>query len=489
MSTRTAFVSFNRGAPSPRAKTKPVSPSPAFGPVFAACVATLFGCATQGPLARTEPVAPHLREPVSSVGDDARVAAPVRDASVDVGAGGEVELSSFLAFADARSPVLTVARSTRSRAAAARAAATPWMPANPEVSVAVGPRLGAVGTGVDVQASVTQQFFAVGERALRLSAADRQRDLTEAEIEQLRWAVHCDVHATFHRALVQRERARLAERLLAFQEELLRIVERQIHAGEAPGLTLRLTQAEVAQARQLSVAATQAYLASRIQLAQLAGWPADRPPLPAGHADAPRDPPPLDDLLAAARRQLPSLRLREAAVREAGARVALADRQAWPQPTVGLQYQREGNPAPESPYNIVLGVLSVPIPSFQRNQGERARSRADLSVAEAEAHAAATLLEGQVLLARSEVTSAAQRLRSYGAEVLPRFEENLALLRRSFELGEIDVLALSIGRERFLRIQSDALDAQLDYFVALAGLERAVGADPWHDDHGPEDPP
>lgn len=461
-----------------------------------ACVAGVCGamlaqaCATTLPAERPESLAPHLRFPAVAAGAGASPTAARRSQALpDPSGREEVELSSFLAYADARSPVLLVARSTRSRASAARAAAAPWLPANPEVSLAVGPRLGLTGVGVDVQASITQQFFVAGERGLRLTAADRQRDLTDAEIEQLRWAVHCDVHAAFHRALVQRDRALLAARILAFQEEVLRIVERQIRAGETAGLTLRLTQAEVAQARQLTVAATQGYLSARIQLAQLSGWPVARPPVPIGEVDTPREPPPLETLLVTARQQLPSLRTRDAAVREARSRVAVADREAWPQPTVGLQYQREGNPTSEGPYHTVLGVLSVPIPSFQRNQGERARSRADVRVAEAEVVAALSLLDGQVALAHSEVASAAQRMRSYGTEVLPRFEENLALLRRSFELGEIDVLALSIGRERFLRIQSDSLDAQLDYFVALANLERTVGVDLWRDDHSPEASP
>jgi len=99
------------------------------------------------------------------------------------------------------------------------------------------------------------------------------------------------------------------------------------------------------------------------------------------------------------------------------------------------------------------------------------------------------LLEGQIAEARSEVVAAAARTRAYGTEILPRFEENLTLLRRSFELGEIDILALSTGRERFLRIQSDALGAQQDYFVALAGLERVVGVDLWRDDHHEESTP
>jgi cobalt-zinc-cadmium efflux system outer membrane protein len=395
----------------------------------------------------------------------------------------------MLAYADEHSPVLSVSRSTRSRAEAARTAAAVLLPSNPELSVAAGPRMGSAGTGLDIQVSVTQQVQIAGERGLRLEAADRLRELTDAEIEQMRWAVHCDVHAMFHRALVDRERMRLSQRVVVFQDEVLRTVERQISAGEVSPLVLRLAQAEVAQAKQQLVSAEQAYLASRIRLGQLSGWPAATPPSPAGAVDAPRDPPPAELLVSIARERLPGLRAGTARAREAEARAELADRQAWPQPSIGVQYNREGNPSGEGAYDIVMGVLSTPIPSFQRNQGERAAARADAIVARAELDAARRLLEGDIAQARSEVAAAAQRTRAYGTEILPRFEENLGLLRRTFELGEIDILALSTGRERFLRIQSDALAAQSDYFVALAGLERVVGVDLWRDDHHQEDQP
>jgi cobalt-zinc-cadmium efflux system outer membrane protein len=407
----------------------------------------------------------------------------------DPSAGSEVSLGGILAFADQRSPVLTVARSTRSRAEAARVAASILLPTNPEVSVAAGPRFGISGTGVDVDVTLMQQIQIAGERGARIDAADALRDLTDAEIEQMRWAVHCDVHAAFHRSLVEQERVRLAERVVTFQQEVLRVVERQISAGEAAPLALRLAQAEVAQAQQVLVAAQQAFLASRIRLAQLSGWPVATPPMPAGTVDQPRDPPPLERLSAVARERLPSLRAGAARIREAEARATLADREAWPRPSLGVQYRREGNPTSEGAYDIVMGVVSIPIPSFQLNQGERARARADVTVAEAELDASRRLLDGQIAEARSEVVAAAARTRAYGTEILPRFEENLTLLRRSFELGEIDILALSTGRERFLRIQSDALGAQQDYFVALAGLERVVGVDLWRDDHHEESTP
>lgn len=439
---------------------------------------------TQSAAGRREAPPPHLRA-VAVEGEHREHADPVPDPA----AGGDVSLGGILAYADRHSPVLAAARSTRSRAEAARVAASVLLPTNPEVTAAVGPRMGISGTGVDVDVTLMQQVQIAGERGARLNAADRLRELTDAEIEQIRWAVHTDVHAAFHRALVEQERARLAKRVVAFQEEVLRVVERQIAAGETAPLTLRLAQAEVAQARQTLVAAEQAFLASRIRLTQLSGWPVKSPPTPAGAVDEPRDPPSLERLLAVARERLPSLRAAVARIREAEARVTVANREAWPRPSIGVQYRREGNPTAEGAYDIVMGVLSFPIPSFQTNQGERARARADVTIAEAELEAGRRLLEGQIAEARSEVVAAAERTRAYGTEILPRFEENLTMLRRAFELGEIDLLALSTGRERFLRIQSDALAAQLDYFVALAALERIVGVDLWRDDHHEEHTP
>ncbi len=424
---------------------------------------------------------PHLRAAAGDHQGQPHVGAS--GSPIDPHASAEVTLEALLAYADRRSPVLSVARSTRSRAEAERLAARVLAPANPELSVALGARLRSPASGLDVELGLMQTLQIAGERGLRMTAADRLKALTDAEIEQLRWAVHCDVHAAFHRALVDQDRARLAERMVEFQREVLGIVQRQIAAGETAPLTLRLAQAEVAQAEQVLVGAEQALRASRLRLALLSGWPVQTPPRPSGTVDPPREPPPLERLVTVARQRLPSLRVGVARVREAQARRALADREAFPQPSVGVQYRREGGGAGEGPRDVLLGALSLPLPSWNTGQGARARARAEVMIASRELDAAERLLAGQIAEAHSEVVAAAARTRAYGDEILPRFEENLTLLRRSFELGEIDLLALSTGRERFLRIQSDALLAQQDYFVALASLERVVGVDLWHDHH------
>jgi len=447
----------------------------------------LLGCAhsPQGRAVARRDLAPPHRRAGATFGDSAPAHAhgDERVALPDPRAAREVSLDGMLAYADAHSPVLAVARSTRARVHAAHEAASPWSPHNPELGVAAGPRFADGDTGVDVEASLSQRFEIAGERGLRIAAADRLGELTEAEIEQIRWSVHCDVHAVFHETLVARERMQLAERMLKFQEELLRMVESQVSAGETAPLSLRLAQAEVAQARQAAVAAAQVHRAARLRLAQLSGWPLDPAPNPSGALDAPRDPPPLAELVAAARQQLPLLHAKVAAVREARARALAADRDSWVEPAVGVQYSRESVPGSGAADHVLLGSVSLPLPLAQSNQAERARSRADVQVARAELDAAHALLAGSIAEVHSQAAAAAERVRSYGSEVLPKIEESLQLLRRAFELGEIDLLELSIGRERFLRIQNDALAAHLDYFVAIAGLERAVGVDLWRDEH------
>lgn len=156
--------------------------------------------------------------------------------------------------------------------------------------------------------------------------------------------------------------------------------------------------------------------------------------------------------------------------------------------SIGVAYRRERTSLNQGDVHMVTGLISMPLVSFQRNQGARAKAHADVAVAKAELAAARYLLDAQLTAARGEVVAAAARMRAYGADILPHFAENLGLLRRSFELGEIDLLALSTGRERFLRIQSDALEAQRDYLIAVAGLERVVGVEVWQESATEEGP-
>ncbi len=399
----------------------------------------------------------------------------------DPTAAQPVSLDAILAYADEHAPTLQVARQRSHLGDAARAAAEPLLPENPSLELGAGPRVGADAVHLDLTASLSQRIEIGGERALRRAAAEHTRARLRAELDQSRWEVHREVHAGFHRALVARERLAAADRLLAFQERLLHITQRRLQAGDVSPLTVRLAEGELSQARVARIAAEQGYLRAKLQLGALAGWPAEHPPEPAGALDEPRDPPPASALLDSARAHQPQLRSLDAARSEAAALARVAERDAWPEPTIGVHATREGAPAGLAE-TVVLATISVPIPLAQRNQGQRARAHAEVSIADAQRTAFSAVLRSRIEQDRTEVAAAAARVRTYGSEIVPTFEDNLRLIQRAFELGEIDILQVSVARERFLRSQTDALDAYADYFQAVADLEASIGTDLWPDE-------
>src|SRR5690606_4445793 len=183
--------------------------------------------------------------------------------------------------------------------------------------------------------------------------------------------------------LVARERLTATDRLLAFQERLVDISRRRLRAGDVSPLAVRLAEGELSQARVAKITAEQAHLRARLELGAVAGFPAAHPPTPAGVLDEPREPPGAAVLTELARRHQPRLRTLHAARTEAEARARAADREAWPEPELGVQVTREG--APDGlEETIVLGTVSLPIPVFQLNQEARATARAEARIADAE---------------------------------------------------------------------------------------------------------
>lgn len=394
-----------------------------------------------------------------------------------------VSLHEMLAYADQHAPRIVVGRAQREFGQAEVDGASVVLPDNLVVGAAAGPRFFAESRGVDAQAWLRQRIEIAGERKQRRKTAERSLDRAGKELQEVRWIVHQEVHAAFHRALVAREARDVARKLLLSTEELFSVAEARLRAGDISLLAVRLAHGELAQARQVALAAERAYRTAQLDLAALSGWPPEDPPAPAGLLGAPRKAPQIDRLLQIAFAQHPGIAARASAVEEAKARKRLEDRQAWPKPSIGASYAREAAPVLESEQHIVLGTFAIPFPTSQRNQAQRARAQAELALKEAERDAFSSVLRARLTRAAAAVDADADRIAAYGTEILPAFEQNLALLRRAFELGEVDLLQVVVARERLLKIQGDALAAYQDYYRDIAALEAAVGVEIWPDEH------
>ena len=416
-------------------------------------------------------------------------AAPAEDPST--ASGIRVSLQQLLAHALEHSPELGVAQARVSRAKAEVEAQGIALPSDPVVSGGMALRRKQGRSGIDYQVGLSQEIDLAGKRATRVRAAKAGAVTEERQQEATRWRIHQTVHALYHRAVVAKERVRAASRFVEFGARVLEVARQRLRAGEISELPVRLAETEAAHARQALLDARSRYRAVQLELAQVSGFSTERLPEPVGGLDAPQKAPPLARLVEAARRDDPALRAARARTRAARLRVAAAERAAWPNPIVGVHYERESDPG-GPPSHVIGGMLTLPIPLFKGNTPEKLRAKAALDQARAETGRTDAVIAAEVARAAQAVDSGAERVRVFGTEIVPTSENNLALVERAFELGEIDITQVLVARERFLRAQDAALDAYEGYYAALANLEAVLGSelerDTSHQHHGANEP-
>ncbi len=184
----------------------------------------------------------------------------------------------------------------------------------------------------------------------------------------------------------------------------------------------------------------------------------------------------------------PDLKSAESGQRKAFADFRLAKANRWPDPTIGTSLLHTGNeiagPRWFQPFypkgNISnamgIGIASISIPLFNRNQGEIARAKSEQLRADFLAKAARDQVLQDVETAYASFESSRERVRLYEQTYLSRAKESLEIEEFSFRNGAASILDF-LDAERTYRATQLAYRQQLAaYLTNLAQLEAAVGA-------------
>ncbi len=388
-----------------------------------------------------------------------------------------VTLAKLLEHAQTQAPEMLVADGSLALADAEVAAARQVQPTNPTISLALGQRRQAGGAGLDAQVAVEQQIELAGQRRKRREAARRYESLTRLGVDVTDREVHVRVHRGFEQALLAEARRALAVRVVEFDKELLSMAERRVEVGAESPFVLELARARLILSENAVTAATARVEIARFALARVSGWQGELKPL--GSLDRPQT---IDDntnLLRSAVKDSPVLQRAQARIDLARARVDVARREAWPSPSIGVSYSHEGStstPGNSNPASdIWMGTVSIPIPTFARNQGAIARQRSALKLEEARGRAAWVQFESTVATAVAQLNSAATRVNALEREVVPAFERSLTALRRAYEVGELEFFKVAQAREQLWTARREALIVREEYYDAFAEVERWVG--------------
>lgn len=377
--------------------------------------------------------------------------------------------SEPLTLASATERALTQSPDVRSAEAEVRATrarlegAAVLLSTNPELSARVGPRDGAGVRTIDYEAALSQRVEIGGQRGARVAAARAAVGAAEARLAATRARVAAEVREALGRASAAAQRAAMAQDSLRFTEQAARAAERRFQAGDVARIDVNGSRVERGRAARVALEAEQERLAAETELELLLGLEPGTGPLTLpGLEELGRwTEEPLEGLLGeamASRRDLAALRLDLTAAEE---EASLAARSAIPSPALGISVARE------EMANLVLGTLTIDLPIFARNQGERGAAAARVQQARIAVAALERRIAQEVRLAAERSRSSRRLLDALDPGAAAALAEDLALATKAYEAGQIEFL-------RYQQVRRDTVDARRDRIDALEGLNRAA---------------
>ncbi len=309
-----------------------------------------------------------------------------------------------------------------------------------------------------------------GKRAARIDAAERGRDVASAELDAKRGEIRAAVLAAFFDVLLAQERLRLAEASAALAQRATTAASRRVTAGKVS--PVEETKARVAEAGvRIELMQVVGELANaRKRLAGYWGNPAPRFERAEGNLESL---PPLPNLAELDARLATSPTLLRAKI-EVERRQALAEverSRGVPDMTVSLGAKRNE----ELGRNQAIFGVAIPLPIFNRNQGNVLEALRRTDKARDELSLAATRLSNEVSLAYERLNAARQEVATLQRDILPGAQSAYDAATKGFELGKFSFLDVLDAQRTFFQARSQYLRALAEAHRSAAEIERILG--------------
>lgn len=340
---------------------------------------------------------------------------------------------------------------------------------NPEIATLVEDTQNKATRTTTLQ--INQAIELGGKRAARIESAERGRDVAAADLATQRLEIRAATVAAFFDVLVAQERVRLAEALLDLAQRSTQAASRRVMAGKVS--PVEETKARVAEGSvRVEFNQAQAELASaRKRLAATWGNPSPRFERADGRAETLPAVPTSEEITnrLAASPALARARL------EVDRRSALAEVERTrriPNVTVSLGAKR----AEEYGRDQAVVGLSIPLPLFDRNQGNLLEALRRADKARDELAATEVRLSTEIAQAHERLKALSLEVGTLQKEILPGAQSAYEAASKGYELGKFSFLEVLDAQRTFFQARSQYLRALADAHRAAADIDRVLGA-------------
>ncbi len=357
-------------------------------------------------------------------------------------------------------------------------------PLNPELNVdgdaglatarGEGSERRGVGGG---RIGLSQAIEVRGQRSLRVRGAEAEVARSEWLLRDSERQVIADTTRVFSDLLVAQERLAVARDAVALATELRSTADALVESGTVPELDALRAEVELRRASNRVTLESAAVSSAIRALAFLIGAPAPGElrasgplllePLPGG----------LDELSATARTQRPDVKAAEAAVAGAAANLALVRAERFlPAVTASVSYG-EGADFDSTNRRVLFG-LSVPLPLWNRREGDLAAAEAELRKQEAQRDRLVAQVERDVITAFQQFAASQRAVEDLLRRILPAQEEAARLMQEGYRLGEFRLTEALQAQRDLIEGRGGYLEAVATYNAAAVELRKALGARP-----------
>ena len=315
-----------------------------------------------------------------------------------------------------------------------------------------------------------------GKRSARVREARFGRELAQFDYETKKREVFLQTAEHFVDLLAAQRRVALNEELVSLANGFIPALERRAEAGKASDLEKTRFEIATGSARIDLENSKRDLLAMRQRLA--AQWGSMNPQFSSvvGDLDATPTPPSFDALA----RKLPSNpRLARFGAEAAKREAALAREKAAAIPDLTLRAgARQLNETKDG--TAVVG-LSLPLPLWNRNQGNIKAAREQIVRAGAERATAATLLMTEASDAYQNMARARTTIMTLRESILPAADRTLQATAEGYERGRLSYFEVLDARRTIGGARLQYIQALADYHKALHTIEALTAASRPHD--------
>jgi cobalt-zinc-cadmium efflux system outer membrane protein len=325
--------------------------------------------------------------------------------------------------------------------------------------------------------AVTQYTFNVGQpielggkRQRRIDSAKAATKVTGYELVDLKRQITFQVKKSFSDILVARDAVALAEQNLTSLDELERVHRFRAEKGDISGLDLLRIEVERFAFERDTADARQALATAKIALRTAVGQERVAEDFDVvGELAFKEVPKTRSQLYRMALDARPDLRAAEAARQKARADINLAKANAWWDVTPQIEYQRIG------PDNTIGFGFALPIKLFDRNQGEIARTQAEVQRVEASREALLTQALAEVDIALAAVTAEQGKVTLLRDTYLPKMKQARDTVEFAYRRGGVSLLEYLDAQRTYREKSLEYLRSLGNYRAAVFLLEAAVG--------------